>query len=511
MGKRGIQEPDLKTINWDEFDKLISYQCTQEEIAAFFDMSVDTLDRLCIKDRGQKLAELWDKKKFLGRVKLKKIQFKIAESGGQGAAAMAIFLGKTILGQSDLPKPPEINPIKSTYIKSFEQYCHDSGYPKPYPKQIEMMNFVIADDDEPRLLLGARGYGKTDIPEIMGVSYDIYCKYMRGEFTSYLIVTKSRGRSSAIVSEMANALLANGVELETHNATSIRVKGQVGKDDTIEAFSLKMGMRSRHPKCIIMDDPVNEDDTSEAQRLLVKKKYDEAYKLCKNIVIIGQPAHKHDLYSELRPILKKMEVPHGSIPELDADLEAMKLAGIDPISISMSYHLKIPAEGVAIFGDLKYIDSLPRGNTVAYIDPSDGGDYTAVTIFMKYFDGIAIEGRAWKKAWFLCLDEMIPYLVSRGVKKLAFETNATGSQPIIQLRQALAQYQMGVVGIHSTSNKHAVIQAAGSYSHMIHLSLESDKVYTDQVTKYEYKAKHDDAPDSLARGLVWLGLIRDKT
>jgi hypothetical protein len=260
-----------------------------------------------------------------------------------------------------------------------------------------------------------------------------------------------------------------------------------------------------------MDDPVSEDDTSESQRTLVKKKYDEAYKLCKNICIIGQPVHRDDLYAELRPILKKMEVPHGMIPELDADLEAMKLAGIDPVSISMSYHLKIPTEGQAIFGDLQRIDSLPKGNTVAYIDPSDGGDYTAVTVFMKYFDGIAVEGRTWKKAWFLCLDELIPYLVSKGVRKLAFETNATGSQPIIQLRQALAQYQMGVVGMHSTSNKHAVIQAAGSYSHMIHLSLESDKVYTDQVTKYEYKAKHDDAPDSLARGLVWLGLIRDKT
>lgn len=506
MARRG---PAKKTINWDEFEKLISYQCTQKEIAAFFDLDIETLDAICLRERGLKLSALWDKKKYLGRVKLKKIQFQIAESGGHGSAAMAIFLGKAILGQSDQPKPPPIVQTKSTYIKSFEQYCHDSGYPKPYAKQIEMKDFVIHETGT-RLLLGARSYGKTDFPEIMGVSHDIYEHFMRGEFTSYLIVTKSKSRSSAIVSEMANALIANGVDLDVHNSSFIRVRGQQGKDHTIEAFSIKSSMRSRHPKKIIMDDPVSEDDTSEAMRILVKKKYDEAYKLCNNICIIGQPVHRDDLYSELRPILKKMEVPHGSIPELDADLDAMKLAGIDPISISMSYHLKIPLEGSAIFGDLKFVDKFPKGNCVAFIDPSDGGDYTAVSVFTKYFDGIAVEGKAWKKAWFHCIDELVPYLVSMGVKKVAFETNATGSHPLIQLRNALKEYQIGVVGIFSTTNKHSVIQVAGSYSHMIHLSLGSDKVYTNQVTKYEYKAKHDDAPDSLARGLVWLGLIKDK-
>jgi hypothetical protein len=45
---------------------------------------------------------------------------------------------------------------------------------------------------------------------------------------------------------------------------------------------------------------------------------------------------------------------------------------------------------------------------------------------------------------------------------------------------------------------------------LIHLSKESDSQYLDQVVQYEYKAKHDDAPDSLASCLQWIGLIRGK-
>lgn len=506
MAKRGPKE---KTINWDEFDKLVSYQCTQKEIAAFFDISVDTLENLCVKDLGVKLSDIWEKREFAGRVRLRKIQFEIAENMGSGSAAMAIFLGKTILGQTDQPRLPENDGPKKPQKKTFEEFCETAGYPKPYPQQVEMKDFVIADD-EPRLLLGARGYGKTDYPEIMGVSYDIYCLYLDGLYTSYLIVTKSKARSSAIVSEMANALIANGIPLEKQNTSFVRVKGQQGKDHTIEAVSIKTSFRSRHPKRIIMDDPVTEEDTSEAMRVLVKKKYDEAYKLCKNIVIIGQPAHSDDLYAELRPRLKLMLMPHGKIPELDADLEAMKLAGVDPHSIEMSYHLRIPESGQSIFSNIKFIDKLPHGDTVAFIDPSDGGDYTAITIFRGYFDGLAVEGHVYKKAWYHCLDELVPLMIKKNVKRLGFETNFSGQQPIEQLRKLLKDHAISVVAIYSETNKHATIVAAGSYAHQIHLSTESHPTYTKHVTKYEYGSKFDDAPDSLARGLQWLGLIKSK-
>lgn len=516
MGKRG---PQPKQINWDEFEKLVSYDCTQAEVASFFDISISWLEDLVEREYGVKLSVIWSKKKLLGRVKLRKLQFAIVERMGQGAATMAIYLDKKMLPHEQPGYvPPTQDPSlllsgQTLNIKSFENFCVDAGYFNPYPKQIEMMSFVI-HQSQVRLLLGARGYGKTDYGTIMGIAYDLYSAYKNGNDMSEhtnLIITKSKSRNAAIVQEISNALEKNGVPLEKSNSTIIRVHGLIGQDHSVEAITIKTSMRGRHPKRITMDDPVTDEDTSEAMRTLVKKKYDEAYKLCKNIVIIGQPAHAYDLYAELRDIILKMEVPHGTIPELDADLEAMKIAGIDQASIQMSYHLTIPVDGSMPFTKIKSIDVFPVGGCVAFIDPSDGGDHTAISIVKQYFDGIAVYGYQWKRAWFHCEEDLVKICVEKGVGKVCFETNMTGRNPLEQLRNLFGPHGIGVDGKRSDSNKHAIIMAAGSYAPMIYLSKDSDRSYTDHVKKYEYGAKYDDAPDSLARCMEWLGLIRGKS
>jgi hypothetical protein len=420
-----------------------------------------------------------------------------------------LFLER-LVGRVREAEPRDVTPalaIAPAAKKSFSEFVTAAGYPPPFPKQIEMVDFLLTLKD-PRLLLGARGYGKTDYLTIMGVAYDIY---MDPDHT-WMIITKEKKRSSAIIAEIATALTANGVELEKSNSNCIRLKGHQGKDHSVDARSIKSGLRGPHPYGIVMDDPVTEEDVSEATRALVERKYNEAFKLTSNIMILGQPAHQHDLYAKLRPLLKKMEIPHGSIPELDHDLEAQRLAGVDEASIQASYHLKIVSEGVSPFGKVKYIDKYPNGDSVAFIDPShEGGDYTALSIFKMHMQGIVVQGHVYKKAWNHCLDEMVPHLVKRGVKKLCFETNALGDQPLLMLRELLKTYGIGVTGLRSNTNKHSRIMAAGAYAHLIHLSKESDRVYTEQVVKYEYKAKFDDAPDSLASGLGWIGLIRGKT
>lgn len=392
------------------------------------------------------------------------------------------------------------------YIKkSFSDFCIAAGYPAPYPKQIEMMEFGIAND-VPRLILGARGYGKSDYVTIMGVAYDVY---LNGLEAKNLIISKSKPRNSAIIEEIASALIANGVKLEKKNTSCLRVNGLIGKEHSVEVLTIKSSFRGRHPHRLLMDDPVTEEDTSEAMRLLVKKKYDEAYKLCKNIVIIGQPAHKFDLYAELRPKLKKLEIPYGQIPELDADLEAMRMAGIDQNSIEMSYHLRVPVDGSTPFDKIRYLDSFTPGDCVAWIDPSfKGTDYTALTIMKGHFEGVAVLGFCYKKAWNHCIDEMIQKIQDNGVRKVAIECNSLGTQPVEMLQGKLRG--VGIIGKETTTNKHSRIMAAGAFAHLIHLAKNSDQVYIDQVVKYEYHAKNDDAPDSLASCLEWIGLIRGK-
>lgn len=397
---------------------------------------------------------------------------------------------------------PEIAPKP---VASFTEFCEAAGYPKPYLKQIEMMGFCL-DNSEPRLLLGARGYGKTDYITILGIAYDVYLN----PNATNLIITKSNKRNASLINEIANALVRNGVELVKENSSCVRIKGLIGKDESVEAITIKTSMRGRHPNRVIMDDPVTEEDVSEAMRVLVKRKYDEVMKLCPNVAVIGQPAHKDDLYAHLAPMIKKMEVPHGSIPELDHDLVAQRLAGVDEASIQASYFLKILNQGSSPFDKIRIITTFPTGDSaVAFIDPSfEGGDYTAISIVKAYMEGVAVVGFTYKKAWNHCLDEISPLLTRYGVKRLCFETNSLGDQPLDILRTIFQN--VGVCGKKSNTNKHSRIMSAGTYAHMIHMSKESDKTYQDQVIKYEHNSKYDDAPDSLASCLEWIGLIRGK-
>lgn len=392
--------------------------------------------------------------------------------------------------------------------RSFHEFCSKAGYPAPYDKQVEMMEFGI-DLAEPRLLLGSRGYGKTDYITLLGVAYDIY---RNPEASTSLIITKSKDRNSAILGSIADACRKNGMVFEIENTTRLRVAGLKGKEDSVSAVPIRAkSLRGRHPHRVIMDDPVTEDDVSEATRNQARRVLNEVMKLTKNVLLIGQPAHQYDLYADVRGKVKTMELPYGTIPELDADLDAQRLAGVSEASISASYMLKVLTEGTTPFEAVRYMDVFPSGNSaVAFIDPSfEGGDYTALTILKAHMQGVAVVGFVYKKAWNHCLDDMVPKLQKYNVKKLAFETNSLGEQPIELLRKLFGS--VGVIGRKSNTNKHSRIMAAGAFAHLIHLSKESDKTYVDHVVKYEYKSKFDDAPDSLASCLEWIGLIRGKT
>lgn len=404
-----------------------------------------------------------------------------------------------------MPEAPQ--PPQQTSKLSYVDFCKNADYPAPFEKQIEMFAFAM-HEEEPRLLLGSRGYGKTDYAVILGIAYDLY---VDPSGSKNLIITKSKERNAAMLREIQQACEKNGVQFEKANSTCLRVAGLLGKDHSVSAVTIKtVTLRGRHPKRVIMDDPVTEDDASEATRAHVERVYNEVSKLCSNVLIIGQPAHKFDLYAKLRPLLLKMEVPHGTIPELDADLDAQKKAGVSEASISASYHLKILSEGTTPFDNVKYIDKFPSGDSaVAFIDPShEGMDFTALTILKAYMQGVVSVGFIWKKSWNHCLDDMAPLLNQFGVKKMAFETNALGDMPIEILLQAFPK--IGIVGRRTMTNKHSRIMAAGTYAHMIHLSRESHPGYINQVVQYEYNSKNDDAPDSLASCLEWIGLIRGK-
>lgn len=86
-----------KEIDQNLFEKLCGLQCTLTEISGVFDCSEDTIERWCKRTYDENFAETYKKHSAVGKMSLRRAQFRLAEK----SAAMAIFLGKNYLGQSD--------------------------------------------------------------------------------------------------------------------------------------------------------------------------------------------------------------------------------------------------------------------------------------------------------------------------------------------------------------------------------------------------------------------------
>lgn len=84
-------------IKKEHFENLCSLQCTLEEIAGFFKCSTDTIERWCKRTYNEGFADIYKVYSQNGKISLRRLQFKLAEK----SYAMAIWLGKQYLGQTD--------------------------------------------------------------------------------------------------------------------------------------------------------------------------------------------------------------------------------------------------------------------------------------------------------------------------------------------------------------------------------------------------------------------------
>lgn len=397
------------------------------------------------------------------------------------------------------------------HIKDFSEFCESVEYPRPFEKQIQMKQFIF-NGDYPRMVLGARGYGKTDYGTILGTADEL----LKNPALEVLIVTKEQERGKEIVEEIRNILIKRGADLKGRAKFKVRFNNKQGKEPNLICLTIRSrGFRGRHPDLIIMEDPITPEDTSPAERKRVKKVYEELYKLTRNIVIIGQPVHKADLYQELREIIPTFKMIYGDIPELDVDLEAQRGAGVSEYSIQASYFLHIMDEDTLPFFKVETVDYYANEN-IAFIDPArEGSDYTAISIAGRYFDKFAVSGFAFRRAWYDCLNEFAELFTRFKVNRVMIETNGIGEFAVNQMRK------LGIpaVGRNTTSNKHARIMNIASYVNDIKLYemksgspalINANKIFIEQTKNYEYNIDHDDSPDSLAGVAIFAGLINDK-
>lgn len=90
-----------KEIDQEEFEKLCLIQCTKQEMASWFRVSEDTIERWAKRTYGKVFAEVHEEKKQGGRISLRRAQFQEAIKGN---TALLIWLGKQYLGQTDVEK-----------------------------------------------------------------------------------------------------------------------------------------------------------------------------------------------------------------------------------------------------------------------------------------------------------------------------------------------------------------------------------------------------------------------
>ena len=102
-----------KVINQKQFESLCAIQCTQEEICNVLDVTDKTLTRWCNEVYNLSFSEVYEQKRDIGRMSLRRNQFKLAESGN---TTMQIWLGKQILKQSESPIQDEIR-LKELELK----------------------------------------------------------------------------------------------------------------------------------------------------------------------------------------------------------------------------------------------------------------------------------------------------------------------------------------------------------------------------------------------------------
>ncbi len=83
-------------IELEQLEKLCALQCTDVEIAAWFQVSLRTIEK---RRRLPKFADAMQRGRAKGRISVRRHQMKLLEAGN---ATMAVWLGKQLLGQRDV-------------------------------------------------------------------------------------------------------------------------------------------------------------------------------------------------------------------------------------------------------------------------------------------------------------------------------------------------------------------------------------------------------------------------
>lgn len=88
----------LKEIDWEQFEKLCMMHCTKEEIASWFNCSIETIENKAKLQYGETFSALYKEFKCHGKISLRRHMWQSAEKGNTG---MMVWLSKQHLDMKD--------------------------------------------------------------------------------------------------------------------------------------------------------------------------------------------------------------------------------------------------------------------------------------------------------------------------------------------------------------------------------------------------------------------------
>ena len=100
-----------KAISIERFETCCHLQCTLEEICDELGVTDKTLQSWCRETYGKGFSDVFREKRVKGKISLRRKQWRLADT----SPAMAIFLGKNYLGQSDQKEVKLNGEIKNPY------------------------------------------------------------------------------------------------------------------------------------------------------------------------------------------------------------------------------------------------------------------------------------------------------------------------------------------------------------------------------------------------------------
>ena len=113
-------------LNWKQVDSMLAYQCTLEEVAAFLDVSQDTVERRTKEEKGITFAEYSKVKRQIGLISLRRTGFEMAKKH----PAVWIFHAKNKLGMTD---QLEVSGNGGQPIQFIVSRSSDKKKPEPEP------------------------------------------------------------------------------------------------------------------------------------------------------------------------------------------------------------------------------------------------------------------------------------------------------------------------------------------------------------------------------------------